>query len=163
MVRPAQLPWLGWPCAAPPPPPLDVPRPVSFGVGVIGDSLFVFYAALRNQKLSNSMQPQHTELSRRVAKEPVLRDHERLLHRTGDGYGNDGSHPGAGARWHPLGRNMAIVPQSLRNASDDPCASRKTCFGKMLVIVLLGNSNECGCLWVHSWLTCPGFPPVPTC
>ena len=33
--------WLGWPCAAPPPPLLGVLRPISFEVGVICDFICV--------------------------------------------------------------------------------------------------------------------------
>ena len=69
-----------------------------------------------------TVQAKHTELAQRVVKSPVLRDHQRPLYRTGDGFGNDGSHPGAGATCHPLGRNMTIIPQHLRNAAHDPCA-----------------------------------------
>ena len=36
----AQPLWLGWPCAAPPPPLLRALRPIPFGVGVICDFLF---------------------------------------------------------------------------------------------------------------------------
>ena len=40
----APLLWLGWPCAAPPPPLLGVLRPIPFGVGVICDPLlFTFF------------------------------------------------------------------------------------------------------------------------
>ena len=41
MVLPAPLLWLGWPCAAPPPPLLRALRPIPFGVGVLCD--FVFF------------------------------------------------------------------------------------------------------------------------
>ena len=39
----AQLLWLGWPCAAPPPPLLRALRPIPFGVGVICDFFFFFF------------------------------------------------------------------------------------------------------------------------
>ena len=35
----ALLLWLGWPCAAPPPPLLEVMLPILFGVGVICDPI----------------------------------------------------------------------------------------------------------------------------
>lgn len=70
-----------------------------------------------------SLQPENTELAQRVAIQPLIPDDQRLLYRTGDGYGNDGSNPGAGVSGHPLGRNMAIVPEHLRHSAADPCGS----------------------------------------
>ena len=42
----APLLWLGWPCAAPPPPLLRALRPIPNGVGVICDFFFFLLATL---------------------------------------------------------------------------------------------------------------------
>ena len=47
VVLPAPLLWLGWPCAAPPPPLLRALGPIPFGVGVICD---FFFLLLRNNR-----------------------------------------------------------------------------------------------------------------
>ena len=44
----APLLWLGWPCAAPPPPLLRALRPIPFGVGVICDFFFFSGHVLSN-------------------------------------------------------------------------------------------------------------------
>jgi hypothetical protein len=42
------------------------------------------------------------------------------MYRTDDGFGNDGENPGAGAEGATIGRNLPIVPEKFREATDYP-------------------------------------------
>jgi hypothetical protein len=66
-------------------------------------------------------QPPDTELYKRVQETPKIAKDARPMYRTDDGFGNDGDNPGAGAEGATIGRNMPIVPEDAREATDYPC------------------------------------------
>jgi hypothetical protein len=70
-----------------------------------------------------ALQPSNTPLGQRLAKQPIIADEDRPLHRTADGYGNDGENPAAGSQMFPFGRNMATVPEDSRDVVGTPCDS----------------------------------------
>ena len=83
------------------------------------------YLMIRRRTLAQNLvevpQPPETALARRVQETPSIPEDQRPLYRTDDGFGNDGNNPGAGAEGATIGRNMPIVPEGAREATDYPC------------------------------------------
>ena len=68
----AQLLWLGWPCAAPPPSLLRVLRPIPFGVGVVCDFFFYDSQIWCSTSLGEPAQPDITRYNYSPASRSAL-------------------------------------------------------------------------------------------
>lgn len=84
------------------------------------------YLVIRRRTLAQNLvevpQPPNTALAQRIKETPSIPADARPLYRTDDGFGVDGDNPGAGAEGATIGRNMPIVPEGAREATDYPCA-----------------------------------------
>ena len=65
--------WLGWSCAAPPPPLLGVLKPISFGVGVICDPFFLTVHPMQHAGWGLCTSTSCTTYMCRAAQEPRSR------------------------------------------------------------------------------------------
>ena len=81
--------WLGWPCAAPPPSPLGVLRPLPFGIGAICDSFSFF--TVEQPEMMHGLYIMHADhpLARCTAREGVIPLQQQKAFTNGFNHQND--------------------------------------------------------------------------